>query len=212
MVGLGVLALGGCGLLVLGAVFETTITHDLVDANFTSTAEPFPVGRHGQYAFSFHGGNYRITSTEDPDSPGTAFGNYERVAYNVDTSMEVVRVDGERSTVTLGCFNEDDQGYELVVGPEGAALAYVDGNDGTELDATDNVGVPTWPTTMSISCSEAFNSDDVTVTGYLDGRSILRATDRSGTSDWAYATVGYLPDGSNQTLLVDDVVAHVPGE
>lgn len=212
VVGVGVLGLGGCGLAALGLLMDSPLSHDLVDADFTENAEPFPVGENGAFMYSQDDGHYRITSTEVPDGPGTAVGDYARVAYNVTTRMNVLRVDGAGSAVTLGCFNEDEQGYEFQVDPEGASLGLIDGSDGKELNFSDAVVLPEPPFRMSMTCTSAPESGTVTVTGSIDGERVVRASDTDGNSDWAYASVGYWPDEAGQSLVVDDVVADVPGQ
>jgi len=209
LAGLVALGLAGCGLVLLG--LDAAITHDLVDADFTSTAEPFHTGTHGEYRYDLSDGAYKVTAKVGPTSAGTSLGEYERVAYNVDTSMRVLRVDGEDSMLTLGCMDQKYRGYELVLDAEGAALGRVTDDGGKILTSSDSTTLPSAPFTMSISCTRP-PAGGVELKGYVDGRRVVQADLANGTSDWAYATVGYWPDSKGQSMVVDDVVAHVPGE
>lgn len=212
LIGLGALALGGCGLLaIVGFALDEDLTDDLIAADFNSTASPFHVGPDEYYDYSRVDGTYVIRSIKEPDGYASTVGEYARTAYNVDTSMKVTRIDGAGSTAILGCFDEFNEGYEVEVGPDGFGINVVEEDSAELLDIQDTPTVPEVPFTLSMNCVQDDVSDDVTITGFLNGRRILQTKDPNGIGDWTGASIGFLPEAADQSMAVDNVVAHVPG-
>lgn len=194
---------------------DAALTHDLVDADFSDGAAPFEVGSDpevGAYEFELVDGAYRIRSTGPNDVAASSLGEYARVAYSVDTTVEVLEVD-DGSTVAVSCLSADLFGYVVTLGPDGATI-YRLGADGSDeaVAAASEVQVPDVPFTLGIDCEQRPNNpDDLEITGSVDGRRVLSFTDTEAVSGLAYVELGLMPGTDDASATFDDVVAVVPG-
>jgi hypothetical protein len=216
-VGLGVLvlALGGCGaVLLLGIGLDAALTHDLVDADFTESAEPFHTGSDpeaGAYAFELVDAAYRIRATGPNESIGSTVGEYARTAYTIDTSVEVVDVSGPDVTVAVGCVDRQGRGYLFTLGPDGAAIQRAEPGELVTLVAEETAVLPAAPFTLALGCHQAMpNPSDTTITASVDGERLLSVTDDQ-VSGFDAVLLGLWPDTDDASVTFDDVVATVPG-
>jgi hypothetical protein len=216
-VGLGVLvlALGGCGVVVLlGIGMDAALTHDLVDADFTETAEPFHTGSDsevGAYTFELVDDAYRIRATGPNESIGTTVGEYARTAYTIDTTVEVVDVSSPDLTVAVGCVDREGLGYLFTLGPDGAAIQRAQPGELVTLGTMEEVALPAAPFTLALGCHQAMpNPNDTAVTASVDGERLLAVTDDQ-VSGFDAVLLGLRPDTDDASVTFDDVVATVPG-
>lgn len=210
-----VLAVGGCGVLVLvGIGMDAALTHDLVDTDFSVGSEPFAVGSDpdaGAYAFELVDGAYRIRATGPNEEAASSVGEYARTAYSVDTMVEVVDVSAG-STIAAGCLSRDLFGYTFSVGPEGAVLHRTATDGRREVATAEDARLPEAPFTLEIDCEQSLsNMNDLDISGWIDGRRVLSFTDTEAVSGFAFVELGLRPDSDDARATFGDVVAVVPG-
>ena len=213
-----VLLAGGCGILVLlGVGMDRALTHDLLDARFATTAEPFHEGtgdaRTGPYRFEVRDGHYVVTAVAPDDARAVSVGEFARRAYTVDVAATVLTRD-EGSWSGLGCLGGDDDdgaGYLMEVGPDGARLWRIGVGEGTLLDEDATAVSGDSPHRLELSCHQSLNPWDQTITGRVDGREVVSASDGDPPSDgYDYAGLTLLPSGAGAGATFDDVAGDVP--
>jgi len=198
--------------LVLVAFHETALTHDLVDADFDSTPDPFGVGENDVYAYEVFDGAYRISAkTGNPTEPASSGAWFARTAGFVEAEATVVEVPGSTGGVGIGCVAESaegvfDGGFWFVVGDGQGALLDVwsgDGFDDAEpmtLHAGQRIG---------ITCASEFLTMDGTVQATIDGEVVLERS--NGNSDgFNRLTLLFYPASEDDSVVFDNVVAEVP--
>lgn len=209
-----VVGAGGCGLLLLGVGLDQALTHDLLDARFTNSAEPFHEGtgdaRTGPYRFEVRDGRYVVTATAADAQRAVTVGEFARRAYTVDLTATLVARD-EGSWAGLGCLGNDGTGYTMEVGPTGTRLWRVAGSAVTLLDEDGTAVSADSPHQLRLSCHQSLNPSDQTITGRIDGREVVSGTDGNPPTDgFDYAGLTLLPAGAGSSATFDDVVGHVP--
>ncbi len=218
------LAIGGgitALVLVVAGVFgvvldRTVLRHDLLAAEFDTSAGPFRTGEQGDYRFSLAGGAYRVEAALDPTGPGSAFAWFSRTAFNVDLAADVTAFThaGPQTAVGIGCMDsptENGHGYVFATGPIGDAITKPDRAGTTVLER--GTRSEDWTPAghrLRITCRPV-GDGDIEVTGYIDGVAVLTAVDPNGYDTFQSALLVLYADDAGDSAQFDHVIAVVPG-
>ena len=210
-IGVVAVAVGGS---FLAGVNDTVLTHDLLDADFESGAQPFSTGEHFGTRSDVVDGTYRMQRVERDVGSVSSAAPFARTAYNVHLSADVVQVDlgDEPGGVGLACVDGGRHaGYALFAG-NGQDLVIRRFDDNGEIDlASDEMRLPATPYRLTLSCSISRpGSDRVIVTGSLNGREVLRADDPNGIYGYSGMRLMLASDIAPVTVRFDNVTAVVP--
>jgi hypothetical protein len=193
------------------------LTHHLLSEDFASDAGVFHTGATADYRFSVADGTYHVLSTTVPGSPAMTYGEYARVAFAIDSSVDVVDAASlpRSAWLGLGCLSPDGAtGIFVVVladGSQAAVYPYAKGDFGEALLISDT----RFGTVSSLSLSTyitAVTDDAVTVTASVNGQPLAG----KGTGDGFQGCSGMvlMLDTMKKGVETqfDNAVATVPGE
>lgn len=206
------------GAVVLWGVDRSLLRHDLAEASFTTSGGPFPTGMHGEYSYDVVGGRYQITAAAEPTSPGTALGDFTRIAHAVDASTTIVSLDpapDELTLVGIAVHSPGDASDQYLFGcnVNSCGIAHVtDGGYEPLAESSDDLERPLVGTRLTISVATELFGDDVTIRGLVDGQEVAAAEDSAGFQDYGYVGLVWFPRHVGGSAMFDDVIAVVPGE
>lgn len=210
---------------MVGALFVVGLnqymTHDLVHADFETTAEPFHVGTKPDVEYALVNGTYSIRQRTDSQSLGLSLGEFPRVAYVAQTSADVtVPADQPApSVVGLGCYDQgpDPIGYVLLVTPDGSSgrLGRTDQIGRGEpalgtFEAPANTAQPV--TSLRLDCAtDGPTSAGMHLAGYVNGVQVVTGHDDNGLEGYSGTGLIMIADTSGAEARFDNVVTIVPG-
>lgn len=216
----GAILLGLAAMSLVGLGLDQMLTHDLLSADFAEGDDTFKAGETDQYALDLTNGSYRLTATATPTSPLVTFGWFARTAYYVDIEAAIVSLDADGAIVGLECVHSasgsTNEGYVLMYVPgDGYVLAKLsEENDGMpEILERVPGSPPVAGDRIGISCgvNSPLPNSETTITGTVNGATMVNATDKSFDSFEA-AALTFFPLRANDSIQFDNVIATVPGE
>lgn len=208
----GILALPACG---------AVLTHDLLDADFTSGGGAFFTGEGEDYRSEVVDGKYRVTNIGTGAPTLETFGFFARTAYNVVIEADIAALDAPGSVVGLECVHAAGGGSSgeryvfLVNMKEGSldeeasrfSLGFQESDD-TPVEGLVFVdGAP-----VDVGQRIGLHCDNRAITGLVDGEPVVQWPDPVVDSFKAAALV-FMPwetNGEGDWVEFDDVTAVVP--
>lgn len=227
------LLIGGVVLsgLILFAV-DKVLTHDLVEADFNQSADPFETGTFGTGGYELVDGTYQITALEDfqPNyEPLGSFAGFARVAYAFDLGVDVVAVDGLGSGtgVGIGCVEQgpgstraEEASYLFIAGGggnPGSAILHLD-PAATEAEWDQNViangteGIGPGDRIELNCATDLLDDNKVKLTASVNGVEVLEGSHDAGRSVEGFDAMElvFVATEPGQQVRFDNAVAHVP--
>lgn len=197
------------------------LTHKLLAEDFAQGPGVFHVGTLNGYTYSIKHGTYVVTASSTPKGMAQTYGEFARVAYVIDSSVDVIGAESSPSdtVVGLGCFDAAGK-YGLVM------LAATDGAGGYYFRVVKGVAdtdpLATWSTpptaaspVTSLRLLAAVTNpldDHVRLSAWVNGVAVPETpeTDRFDGCSGMVLFVGAPKKGL--TISFDNARAIVPGE
>lgn len=204
----------GAGTFLLVALDRTALRHDLVTADFDTSAAPFETGETAQFRAFREDGSYVIEATEAPDGPASSFAMFTRTAFDVTVAATVLEVvdDTDDAAVGVACMDlpeTNGHGYIFAASDDEVALVRTDKDGWTTLLSEAHPTGSLSGRRLQISCHPTGST--VELTGSIDGNVVITTADEDGVTSFSAAMLVFHTFDAGDRVRFDDVDARVPG-
>lgn len=196
------------------------LTHKLLAEDFAQGPGVFHVGELNGYTYSIKDGAYVITTTSKPSGMAQTYGEYARVAYAIDSTVDVIgAATSGAQAVGIGCFDSAGKnGLTMLVaadGSDGYFLRVVNGVPDSEplaQWATPRASAaPVTSLRFLAAISSALN-DDVRLSGWVNGVAVPATPETDKFEGCAGMVLFVIAPSKGITVSFDNARAIVPGE
>ncbi|MFC6238071.1 hypothetical protein [Longivirga aurantiaca] len=197
------------------------LTHKLLAEDFSQGPGVFHVGDLNGYTYAVKDGAYVITATSKPSGPAETYGEYARVAYAIDSSVDVVGAAsaGTKTAVGIACFDAAGENGLMMLaaadGSGGAYLRFVNGVPDAEPLAEWGASLTSGAAVTSLRFLAAISNplnDDVRLSGWVNGVAVPASPETDKFEGCAGMVLLLMAPTKGVSVSFDNARAIVPGE